>query len=106
MKRVLLVSAVFPPQLGGTSEKMARRAKYFLRNGWQTVVLAPKIPPGIKVDETNEHVPGELALPGVLGDDPHRKPVLGVLPCIAVLDEEFLPLQVGLHPGQQTAELL
>lgn len=52
MKRVLLVSAVFPPQLGGTSEKMARRAKYFSRFGWQTVVLVPSIPPGVEVDET------------------------------------------------------
>lgn len=52
MKRVLLVSAVFPPQLGGTSEKMAKRAKYFFRFGWQTVVLAPAIPPDSDLDET------------------------------------------------------
>jgi len=51
VQRVLLISAIFPPQMGGTSEKMAKRAKYFSRFGWQTVVLAPAIPPNTELDE-------------------------------------------------------
>jgi hypothetical protein len=52
MKRVLLVSAVFPPQLGGASEKMAKRVKYFSRFGWHTTVLVPAIPPDSSSDRT------------------------------------------------------
>lgn len=52
MKRVLLISAAFPPQLGGPSEKMAKRVKYFSRFGWQTTVLAPAIPAGSTLDES------------------------------------------------------
>lgn len=52
MKRVLLVTAAFPPQLGGASEKMGSRARYLGRCGWQTVVLAPEIPADAPRDET------------------------------------------------------
>lgn len=42
-KRVLLVADAFPPQLGGRSEKVASKAKYFSRYGWEVVVLAPAL---------------------------------------------------------------
>ncbi len=42
-KSVLLVSSVFPPQIGGRSEKVVSRAKLFARSGWQVNVLSPEI---------------------------------------------------------------
>lgn len=50
MKKVLLISAFFPPQQGGTSEKMAKRVKYFSRFGWHTTVLTPEIPEKATID--------------------------------------------------------
>lgn len=61
-KRVLLVTAVFPPQLGGASEKMAKRTKYFSRYGWQTVVLAPAIPAGSSEDQALLNEAGEVEI--------------------------------------------
>jgi hypothetical protein len=51
-KRVLMISTVFPPQLGGTSEKMGKRVKYFSRFGWHTIILAPQIPKESHLDNT------------------------------------------------------
>ncbi len=51
MKKVLLISAFFPPQQGGTSEKMAKRVKYFSRFGWHTAVLTPEIPETATTDD-------------------------------------------------------
>jgi hypothetical protein len=51
-KKVLLVSAVFPPQLSGTSEKMGKRAKFFSRFQWDTLVLTPQIPKDDPLDNT------------------------------------------------------
>ncbi len=43
MRRVLLVSAMFPPEGGGGVQRAAKLAKYLPHHGWTPVVLASKI---------------------------------------------------------------
>lgn len=40
-KSVLIIADAFPPDPGGRSEKIGRRAKYLSRFGWNVTVLAP-----------------------------------------------------------------
>ncbi len=47
-----MITTSFPPQLGGVSEKMAKRAKYFARFGWSTTVLAPEIAVEVGTDDS------------------------------------------------------
>ena len=53
-----------------------------------------------------EHVPREERVPGLLGDDPDRQPVVGVGAAEAVLHEEVAPLEVALQPAEELVELL
>ena len=56
--------------------------------------------------QRNEHVPREEAVPGVLGDDPHRHPVVRVGADVAVLHEQVAPLQEALQAREQLVELV
>ena len=58
------------------------------------------------VELAQEHVAGEHAVPGGLGDDPQLQAVLGVGAGVAVLDEDVAALEVGLQPDLQQLEVL
>ena len=53
-----------------------------------------------------EHRAGEEAVPGLLGDDPDRQPVLGIGPAVDVLHEDVAALEVAAEPGVERAEAL
>ena len=46
----------------------------------------------------DEHVACKERVPGELGDDPDRHPIVGVSAHVAILDEDLLVLQKCLHP--------
>ena len=54
----------------------------------------------------DEHVAGEEALPGGVGDDADGHAVVGVSADVAVLNEQLLALQEGLQALEQRVELV
>jgi hypothetical protein len=54
----------------------------------------------------DEHVADEEAVPGILGDDAHRHPVVRIGPAPAILHEDVLALQVRGHAPVQLLEAL
>jgi len=52
----------------------------------------------------DEHVAGEQGVPGLLGDDPDRQPVLRVGAGKTVLHEQVAALHVGAHPFVERVE--
>ncbi len=53
----------------------------------------------------DEHVAGEQAVPGGLGDDPDVELVVGVGPGVTILNVNLPVLEVRQHPGIQGVEL-
>ena len=54
----------------------------------------------------NEHVARKEAVPGAVGDHPHRQPVFRIGAGVEVLDEQLAALQVGEQALVQAGELL
>ena len=52
----------------------------------------------------DEHVAREEAVPGAVGDHPHRQPVVRVGAGVEVLDEQLAALQIGQHSLLQVFE--
>ncbi len=61
-------------------------------------------PDGLR--DVDEHVAREQAVPGVLGDDPHRQPVARVGAGVAVLHEESATLHVVEQALPQRVEMM
>ena len=61
--------------------------------------------PPVVLGHVDEHVAGEQAVPGLLGDDPHRQPVARVGAGVAVLHEQLAALDVVQQPLVQRVEL-
>ncbi len=68
MRKVLLITNAFPPQAGNQAIHMGKRVKFLMRNGWQTVVLAPEIP---MVEKKDPHL-----MRGLNDVEVHRTPYL------------------------------
>ena len=45
----------------------------------------------------NEHVPGKQAVPGSVGDHPHRQAIGRIGAGVKILDEQLMPLKIGEH---------
>jgi len=56
--------------------------------------------------DLHEHVAGEQAVPGLLGDDADGQAVIGIGAGIAILHEHVAVLQEPLHTREQRAELI
>ena len=67
--------------------------------------LGLEVPQHGTVVLAHEHVAGEQAVPGVLGDDPHPQAVLGVGAGVAVEDEQVLVGGEGADLLEQSVEL-
>lgn len=60
MKKVMIISYVFPPAGGAAVQRVVKFVKYLGRYGWQPIIVTPKNPPVPVMDESyqNDLFPG------------------------------------------------